>query len=390
MRILWHSNAPWAPTGYGQQTALFAPRLRALGHDVAISAFYGLEGGILTWDGMRVFPTDDTKVGRRHLRTYLGLHGPNALILTLMDVWVLGADAVNGLPVASWTPVDHDPLPPRVYDYFARSGATSIAMSRFGEAKLAEAGIGPLYVPHGIDTAAFTPHAERDAVRELMHVPVDAFVIGMVANNQGDTPPRKAFPQVFQAFAAFARKHDDAWLYLHCDLLGVNMGLNLVALAEVCGIPADRIAYTDPKLLHLGVKPDRLAAIYSTFDVLANPSYGEGFGIPIVEAQACGVPVIVTDHTAMPELCGAGWLVNGDPWYDHTHGAFFRCPSIAEIYDAFEEAYKKPSGLSEKARAFALAYDADRVTAEHWVPALAELARKYEPAEIKIRELVAG
>jgi hypothetical protein len=37
--ILLHSNAPWAASGYGQQTKLFAPRLRDLGHHVAISAF---------------------------------------------------------------------------------------------------------------------------------------------------------------------------------------------------------------------------------------------------------------------------------------------------------------------------------------------------------------
>ncbi len=33
MRILWHSNAPFLKTGYGQQTAIWAPRLRDLGHD---------------------------------------------------------------------------------------------------------------------------------------------------------------------------------------------------------------------------------------------------------------------------------------------------------------------------------------------------------------------
>ena len=42
-KLLWHSNAPWAPTGYGQQTGLFAPRL-AEKYDMAISSFYGLEG----------------------------------------------------------------------------------------------------------------------------------------------------------------------------------------------------------------------------------------------------------------------------------------------------------------------------------------------------------
>ena len=42
-RILWVSNAPWATTGYGQQTAQLTTRLKANGDEVAIAANYGLE-----------------------------------------------------------------------------------------------------------------------------------------------------------------------------------------------------------------------------------------------------------------------------------------------------------------------------------------------------------
>ena len=58
-RILWHSVAPWAPSGYGQQTKVFAPRIRDLGHHVAISAYWGLEGSVLNWGGMSVYPADE-------------------------------------------------------------------------------------------------------------------------------------------------------------------------------------------------------------------------------------------------------------------------------------------------------------------------------------------
>ena len=44
MKILIHSNAPWVPSGYGSQVMLMLPRLRALGHEVAVSSFYGLSG----------------------------------------------------------------------------------------------------------------------------------------------------------------------------------------------------------------------------------------------------------------------------------------------------------------------------------------------------------
>ena len=383
MKILWHSNAPWTPTGYGQQTKLFAPRIRDLGHDVALSCFYGLEGGMLAWQGMPCYPTDSTRFGKRDLPVYAEdwAQGDDeeVLTITLMDVWALGGDTAHQLRCASWVPVDHDPAPPRVIKYFD-SGARPIAMSRFGQQRLQDADLDALYVPHAVDTELMRPIEERAMMQEALGIPKDSFVVGMVANNQGINPPRKAFPQVCQVFAEFQRKHPDAILYLHTEMYGLYEGLNLLALAEAAGIPKDAICVTDQKRLRLGVPAETMPVVYSAFDVLANPSYGEGFGVPIVEAQACGTPVIVTDWTSMPELCGAGWLVEGDPWYDAGHGAFYKCPALQSLYEAFEEAYEQAAGMRNTAREFALGYDADYVFDEHWKPVLTELEQIDVPA----------
>lgn len=364
-------------TGYGQQTRIFAPRIRDLGHDVALSAFYGLEGGMLQWEGMPVYPTDSTRFGKRELPLYAGDWAgtgepTDCLTITLMDVWALGLDCARQLRCASWVPVDHDPVPPRVVQFFD-SGATPIAMSRFGQSRLQDCDLDALYVPHGVDTKVLAPVPDRAAVKEALGIPRDAFVVGMVANNQGITPPRKAFPQVFQVFAAFQKEHEDALLYLHTEMFGIYEGLNLMALAEVCGIPKSAICVTDQKKLRLGLPPETMPLVYSALDVLANPSYGEGFGVPLVEAQACGTPVIATDWTAMSELVGAGWKVEGDPWYDPSHGSFYKCPALADLYDAFGEAYEKAAGMRDEAREFALGYDADVVMRDHWAPVLERL-----------------
>jgi glycosyltransferase involved in cell wall biosynthesis len=52
------------------------------------------------------------------------------------------------------------------------------------------------------------------------------------------------------------------------------------------------------------VPEDDLAALYSTADVLAMPSAYEGFGIPVIEAMACGAPVVCSDGGALPEAAG--------------------------------------------------------------------------------------
>lgn len=372
MKILWHSNAPWSNTGYGTQTRHFTPRIRNLGHDVAISAYWGLGAAVFTWEGLTVFPGDEAWGNR--LLPALARHYEADLVITLMDVWVLTSKALSELPLACWVPVDHEPCPPRVVDFFKRTGAKPIAMSRFGERMLRDAGLSPLYAPHGVETSVYRPRPEkRTQTRARMHVPDDAFVVGMVAANKGNNPPRKAFPQVFRAFANLREKHQDAYLYLHCDPAG-QQGLNLPELAELVGIPDEAIRFTTPLQLELGINDHDMVDLFSAFDVLANPSYGEGFGIPIVEAQSCGVPVVVTDCTAMSELVGDGWAVKGEPWFDPQQKAFFTAPSVGELTSAFEEAYEdRGKGPSEAAREFALDYDVDRVLKKYWQPALAAL-----------------
>lgn len=386
MRILWHSVAPWAPTGYGQQTGLFARRLRDLGHDVAISAVWGLGGAVLDFEGIPVYPSDENW-GNLLLPAYAKKHRAD-LVITLGDVWVLNAKVMRELPLACWVPVDHQPCPPKVATFLHDAGARPVAMSRFGETMLQEKRLDPLYVPHGIDTEIYKP-LDREKIRARFSME-GCFVVGIVANNAGGLPPssgppRKAFPESLIAFSQFHRNHPDSRLYLHAEMTGkrfpgnVKPGLDLSKLIEQFQIPVEAVMVSNQTEMEIGIDQPTMASIYNSFDVLLNPSYGEGFGITIVEAQACGTPVIVTDWTSMSELVGAGWVSKGDePWYDPLHESFFMRPRVCELVEALEDAYETASGKRGEAREFALAYDADRVTADCWVPALEELSKPRE------------
>ncbi len=387
MRILWHSVAPWTPTGYGQQTGIFTTRLRDLGHEVTISATYGLHGAILEYEDMRVLPSDDH--WGNHLLPEYASRLDAELVITLMDVWSLKPDRIRDLPLACWTPIDHEPCPPAVAEMLHLSGARPIAMSKFGELALRQQGLEPLYVPHGIDTNVFKPEG-REEVRDAGGY-TDKFLVGIVANNSGGRkpvsgPPRKAFPESFQAFSIFYHQHPDARLYLHTELSGkpgIQHGINLTRLLDRFEIPPEAIKAINQTQWETGLPSQDLAKLYASMDVLLNPSYGEGFGIPIVEAQACGTPVIVNNCTSMPELCGAGWVIDGQPWYDPDEQrgeAFFKAPSVDLIVEALEEAYETRADEKRRvaAREFAMQYDADVVTEKFWKPALEALGNPRE------------
>jgi glycosyltransferase involved in cell wall biosynthesis len=384
-KLLWHSNSPLAPTGYGSQTALFAPLLGE-SYDLAVSAFYGLEGSRIRWNGIPIYPGLGGEFGSPYLADHAKRGG---LVFTLLDVWVLNPNDMARMDVACWTPVDHDPVPPAVVRFFQQSGSVPVAMSKFGEGQLEAAGLEPLYVPHGVDVDAYRPYDKRES-RKLAGVPQDAFLVGMVAANKG-RPSRKGFQQAFEAFRLLSERHDDAYLYLHTTANPnlVPDGEDIPGLLDSLQIRPDRVLLADQyRMLFDPFSPQAMARIYSTFDVLLNASMGEGFGIPILEAQACGVPVVVTDFSAMSELCGAGWMVKGRPWWT-AQKSWQAVPDVGEIAQALNDcrglAKSHRKALSDKARRFALQYAAPKVLADHMLPALEKAQERFgerKPLEV--------
>ena len=65
-----------------------------------------------------------------------------------------------------------------------------------------------------------------------------------------------------------------------------------------------------PRLHHLeSLDPEELPAIYNLARALAHPAWYEGFGLPPLEAMACGTPVVVADTSSLPEVVADAGLV---------------------------------------------------------------------------------
>lgn len=349
--------------------------MAAEGHTVDISCFYGLQGQrVRTAPNITLYPAGSENYGLEFLSVYAAALEPD-VIVTLLDLWVIEIDVLQKLRPVAWVPVDHFPVPPEVAKRLPECRAVW-AMSRYGLKMMRDAGLtDAYYVPHGVDTDVFRP-VDRAGARERLGLAQDAFVVTCTAANKG-VPSRKSLPELLKAWGLFVQDHPDAVLMLHSDPRPTR-GFALVDLARFYGVPDANIRFPDLYGLDAGLyTPASLNLMYNAGDVFILPSRGEGFGIPAIEAQAAGSPVILTDFSAQTELCGAGWLLHVDRIdYEMTvQGAEQARVSPRTILKALEQAYEArgETALRVRAREFALSYDHRRIWQVYMKPALFDI-----------------
>jgi glycosyltransferase involved in cell wall biosynthesis len=125
-----------------------------------------------------------------------------------------------------------------------------------------------------------------------------------VARNQ----PRKGLPILIEAFARFAERHRAVMLHLHTNPWDPE-GWMLKELLRRHGIE-NRTSFTGAMLNFERVADSQMRDIYRSFDLFVLPTMSEGFGLPILEAMACGIPVVATEGSAVSELLeGRGELI---------------------------------------------------------------------------------
>ena len=349
MNILIYSHPPFAGTGFGTVVNALANHLKKE-HTVyiaCVAAHYGLpieHNGcvILTCPG----PVAKTWKWAAKWAKDLSID----VVIQHFDIWMLPAGWIEKMPcpVITYAPVDCNPLP----DNFEASciGATmNVAMTRYAQGLFEEAGMPSVYIPHGVDTNIF----KRDEqAREKLGISAETFVVGIVATNGS---LRKNLGGQMQAFASFAKDKNDVMLYMHTQAKKTHPeALDLGYLATKLGI-AEKVSFTDPESVALGIPQEFLPTVYSAFDVMMQCSLGEGFGLPIIEAQACGVPVIGTDHPVISEVIGntlgCGCCVPVDQLFMPYYMSSVSVPRFEQIVGALESYYGYKSKNSPVANA---------------------------------------
>lgn len=143
-----------------------------------------------------------------------------------------------------------------------------------------------IVTPNGVDRATFHPHAKQD--RYDLPRNYILFV--------GTLEPRKNLAGLIQAWNEVKDEFKRTFLVI------------VGATGTVFG-PL-RLQDGLERILFLGyVEEEDLPGIYANAQALVLPSFEEGFGLPALEAMACGTPVVVSDGGALPEVVGDAGMI---------------------------------------------------------------------------------
>ena len=380
MKILWHSVKPTICSGYGTQTALWVQALKQAGHEMTVSCSTGLFSSVEMWQGIRLFPHSN------HVGNYgadiVAEHATHLevdIVWSWLDAFVLRPSEIKKVKWAAWVPVDSDPLMIR-NTVPLKECKWVIGPTRFGQRVLREAGIvDPLYVPCAFDPMVMCPSFEdREELRKRFGNIIKKdlngkFLVNVVAANSGE---RKNFPAIFAAWKKFSSKHSDAVLYLHTEVSGSwGQGENLSDMMKLYGVGNDSIIFVSQWHYNTGqIGNDYLNLLYNTSDVHLNTCVGEGFGLPIMDAQACGCPTIVPNFAAAGEI-GFGLKVDKGVMRPLVPGGFQFLVDVDDTVEALEIAYSRKG--DEKWRDEMVEksddYKIGNVMEKYMIPALEEI-----------------
>jgi len=315
-RILWVGAAsPFAPTAYGKISYYIPKELEKMGYNVHILSPHNPQGRLVI-DGLKLYPN---LIGTRLcldqvVRLYRDLKCE--LCIYMGDFWPYASslgDLAKTIPLVLHSPIDHFPLVEseiRCLQAVRQLASVGAAGMRWA----LEAGLTNVsYAPHGVNPEIFRP-GDRVEARKKLGWPPDAFIYITVATNKGD---RKNLCGLLRAYRDVLSRRPElaarTRLMLHTypyrDELNEE-GYDIWNLAISMGL-RDNIIFTDPLTYLEGIPESQLALMYQASDVHVLPSKTEGFGIPLIEAGACGIPSITTNFASMPEVVGdCGWLID--------------------------------------------------------------------------------
>ncbi|MHA1262690.1 MAG: LAGLIDADG family homing endonuclease [Candidatus Freyarchaeota archaeon] len=310
LKILWLSDRITGHSAYSKVGWQLCTRTVKMGHAVAHSPMGGANKmGRQVYGGVLIYESGENKFGEDVAVDQYVDFGADILI-AFKEPWVfqtLHKYAVNFVPYAA---VDHSPVSTSLTSRLTTAFKV-LTPSRHGQMELRKAGIEDVhYLPHGVDTSIYKPLENKAECRKLWFLKPDDFVLLYVGWNRA----RKMVPRMLRIYKRFLELNPDvknAHFLLWTNMVpetapqetvsGVSdVGVNLIREVMELGLatPPNDVRWFDPKewakLRRIGGIPERdpkggwdMVKLYNNANVLLFTTAGEGFGLPLIEAQAC-------------------------------------------------------------------------------------------------------
>ncbi len=330
MKVLWCGDSPRVSTGFARCTRAACDALHRRGWHVSILGINDFgdpteDYHSPIWPCRQPLDGGRDSFGVTRLPHLIVRQKPDVAVI-LNDPWNIGPyleyieryakslerndrndDAVllRRTPIVAWLAVDGDNVSAKDLNQLAHVmvwtdyAAKQIAIGGYeGESDV---------VSLGVDRSLFSQKPIDEARTKILpdQVPPDAFVVGSVGRNQ----PRKRLDLTLQYFGEWidSRGIDDAYLYLHVAPTG-DSGIDIPRVANYYGL-AGKLIVMNQGIIH-DIGDDVMPLVYSALDLYWTTTQGEGWGLPALEAMACGVPVLAPDWSGLGDWAqGAAKLI---------------------------------------------------------------------------------
>jgi glycosyltransferase involved in cell wall biosynthesis len=353
-RILFCSEATFLNTGYATYTREILNYLHSTGkYELAEMAAYGERNDPratdIPWKYYGVVPNQNSepKASEKELEAYnanqsaqfgewifehVCLDFMPDVVCDIRDFWMLDfAERSPFRPYFKWAimpTVDARPQARQWVATYASADACFTYSDWAGEILKDQSGEKINYLGSAPPSAhpAYKPAEDKRKHKQFMGLDPDCKIIGTVMRNQR----RKLYPDLFEAFKKFLDKVENKNYYLYCHTSYPDLGWDIPELLNEHGIGSKVLfTYICPETkkpfvsvfkgamaespytnrfgatlsnVKNGLSYEELSNVVNCFDLYTQYANCEGFGLPQVEAAACGVPVCGTDYSAMESV----------------------------------------------------------------------------------------
>ena len=352
-RVLLVSEAHYLASGFGTYSKQILRRLHDTGkYELAEFASYGKASAVQDTDWLFYanMAEDNDSPEEREAYNQQGVNQFGAwrfdrvcldfkpdIVLCYRDPWMdmwIKDSALRPYFHWVWMPtVDSSPQRQEWINSFGECDAL-FAYSEFGVKVLKDQGKDSVNVigcaSPGIDPSVYAPIADKRSHREELGIDPDSFIVGTVMRNQR----RKLFFELMKSFRIFLDKAppelaNKSYLYLHTSypephgwdipdgMLQNGLGGKILMTYICrqcqrfsCQLFKDALTWCPHcnalsavcPTVGLGLTIEDLVQVYNLFDLYAQYAICEGFGMPQVEAAACGVSIAATNYSAMEDV----------------------------------------------------------------------------------------